>query len=129
MKKTAHKPAARKVTAKSYVRRPALGAKAPKPLNKPPTRETSHTETVERENLMREFADEELPATTDEDATSHVGLTRDPSEPPSIDGKQIPDREKESPQTTVERLVVEGVTEADREQMREGRRRKRNDVS
>ena len=79
----------------------------------------------DRQQAERELAGGDLPPTTDDDAESVGGLSRDPSEPVSIPGRQIPDREDESGQSTVERLVADGVNEAEHEQMLAARRRKK----
>jgi hypothetical protein len=83
---------------------------------------------ADRAQAARELAGDALPPTTDDDAVSRGGLTRDPSEPPSIGGRQIPDQkdENEDGQSTVERLVSDGVNEADHEQMLADRRRRKN---
>jgi hypothetical protein len=79
----------------------------------------------------RRRADEELrghdiPPLGDEEAEGTSSLSRDPSEPASIPGHQIPDRENEEEQFTTERLVSEGVSEAEHDQMLAARRRKRD---
>jgi hypothetical protein len=79
---------------------------------------------ADRAQAERELAGADLPPTTDDDTVGRAALSRDPSEPPSISGRQIPDREEESGQSTVERLVADGVNEADREQMLADRRRR-----
>jgi hypothetical protein len=66
-----------------------------------------------------------LPPTTGDDAESEIALTRDPSEPPSNTGRQIPDHEGADEQKAVERLTEEGVEEAQHEQMLAARRSER----
>jgi len=66
-----------------------------------------------------------LPATTSDDAEGEYGLTRDPSEPPSDSGRQIPDDEGPDEQKAAERLAEEGIEEAQHEQMLAARRMER----
>lgn len=79
----------------------------------------------DREQAERELAGDDLPPTTDEDAESIGGLSRDPSEPRSIPGRQVPDQEEESGQSAIERLVSDGVNEAEHEQMLAARRQRK----
>jgi len=65
-----------------------------------------------------------LPATTAEDSESSGSLSRDPSDPPSFTGRQVPDREGPDEEQVMERLVMEGVEEANHEQMLQGRRKR-----
>lgn len=66
-----------------------------------------------------------LPATTVEDAEADAGLSRDPSEPPSVPGHEAPLREGPDEEKAIERLALEGVEEAQHEQMLAARRRER----
>ena len=66
-----------------------------------------------------------LPATTVEDEDATGGLSRDPSEPPSIPGHETKSHEGPDQERVVERLALEGVDEAQHEQMLESRRRER----
>lgn len=66
-----------------------------------------------------------LPATSVEDEEADAASTRDPSEPLSINGKEIPLREGPDEEKAVERLALEGVEEAQHEQMLAARRRAR----
>jgi hypothetical protein len=79
---------------------------------------------LDRRQAERELAGEEMPALTDEDEESRGALSRDPSEPTSDFGHQVPDRETEEEQFAAERLVAEGVDEAERDQRLAARRRK-----
>ncbi|MDB6167395.1 MAG: hypothetical protein JWM88_259 [Verrucomicrobia bacterium] len=72
----------------------------------------------------RELNGEDIAPPIDSDGESRGGLSRDPSEPPSNFGRQIPDQEAEEEQFAAERLVAEGVNEAEHEQMLAARRRK-----
>lgn len=68
----------------------------------------------------------QLPATTVEDRVSETGITRDPSEPPSNVGHEAPLIEGPDEEKAVERLALEGVEEAQHEQMLAARRRERH---
>jgi hypothetical protein len=66
-----------------------------------------------------------LPPTTMEDDETDAAISRDPSEPISINGHEIPLREGPDEEKAVERLALEGVEEAQHEQMLAARRRAR----
>jgi hypothetical protein len=66
-----------------------------------------------------------LPATNVEDDAATVGLTRDPSEPPSDSGHEAVLREGPDEEKAVERLALEGVDEAQHDQMLAARHRER----
>jgi hypothetical protein len=66
-----------------------------------------------------------LPQTAADDADSDMAMTRDPSEPVSVNGHEIPLREDSDEEKAVERLALEGVDEAQHEQMLAARRRER----
>lgn len=74
-----------------------------------------------------ELTGTDLPPTTGDDAEAEIGISRDPSEPPSNTGHQVPDNEGTDEQKAVERLTEEGVEEAQHEQMLAARRRQRHD--
>jgi len=63
-----------------------------------------------------------LPATSMEDEDAESGISRDPSEPVSVSGHEIPLREGPDEEKAVERLALEGVEEAQHEQMLAARR-------
>jgi hypothetical protein len=67
----------------------------------------------------------QLPSTTVEDRVSETGISRDPSEPPSNVGHEAPIREGPDEEKAMERLALEGVEEAQHEQMLAARRRER----
>lgn len=67
----------------------------------------------------------QLPATNVEDRISETGITRDPSEPPSTVGHEAPINEGPDEEKAIERLALEGVEEAQHEQMLAARRRER----
>ena len=66
-----------------------------------------------------------LPATTVEDADATGALSRDPSEPLSIPGHESKTGEGPDEEKAIERLALEGVEEAQHEQMLASRRRER----
>jgi len=66
-----------------------------------------------------------LPDTSVDDDDSEARLSRDPSEPISVGGHEIPLREGPDEEKAVERLALEGVEEAQHEQMLAARRRDR----
>ncbi|HVS54453.1 MAG TPA: hypothetical protein VHD62_19005 [Opitutaceae bacterium] len=81
-----------------------------------------HTEvTVEDRAQARVELDDDLPATVSEDAESMQSLSRDPSEPATNRGRQAPDYVEVDEKEAVERLALEGVEEAQHEQMVQSR--------
>ncbi len=66
-----------------------------------------------------------LPLTTVEDDETDEASTRDPNEPISVNGHEIPLRKGLDEEKAVERLALEGVEEAQHEQMLAARRRER----
>ena len=82
----------------------------------------------DREQAEHELAGDTLPPTTDDDAEGVGSLSRDPSEPASNPGRQIPDREDEGGQSTIERLVADGVNEAEHDQMLAARRQRKRAI-
>ena len=66
-----------------------------------------------------------LPDTTVDDDDADAGITRDPSEPVSVGGHEIPVNEGPDEEKAVERLALEGVEEAQHEQMLASRRLER----
>lgn len=75
---------------------------------------------VTEEDLVRarkELKGENLPPTTGEDDSADIALTRDPSEPPSETGHQVVEQELPDDEMETERLIEEGVEEAQHEQM------------
>lgn len=69
----------------------------------------------------------QLPGTTVEDDESTAGISRDPSEPPSVSGREEPTLEGPDEEKAVERLALEGVDEAQHDQMIAARRRERRE--
>jgi|SRR6185369_9082736 len=79
--------------------------------------------TADRLQAKHEFRGDNLPPTIDEDSNSSRALTRDPSEPTSNFGSETPNQEADDAQNNAERMVIEGVEEAQHEQMIAARRR------
>jgi hypothetical protein len=85
------------------------------------------TEGVTDEDFKQaraELSGEGLPEGSLEDQDSTGSLSRDPSDPPSFTGRQIRDQEGPDEEQMIGRLVIEGVEEANHEQMLEGRRKR-----
>ena len=80
----------------------------------------------DRMQAEAELEGKDIPGGSDEDAEGISSLSRDPSEPASIPGRQIPDREGEDEQLATERLVAEGVNEAGHDQMVAARKQRRS---
>lgn len=80
----------------------------------------------EVEQAARELEGGDLPDPTESDSASERAITRDPSEPVSNLGHQVPDREAPDEQKGIERLVNEGVEEAQHEQMLAARHRRQS---
>lgn len=84
-------------------------------------------ETVTEEHRARALAELSgalLPETTVEDAESRGAISRDPSEPPSLSGTGAPIVAEPNEQADLEHLVLEGVEEAQHDQMLAARRRR-----
>ncbi len=64
-----------------------------------------------------------LPDATTDDAPASGGLSRDPAEPRSLAGSRAPLRSGPDEQEAPERLALEGVEEAQHDQMLAARRR------
>jgi len=74
-----------------------------------------------------ELLGSDLPATAAEDAESDVGVSRDPSEPPSAGGHEAPVVEGADEEQAIERLALEGVDEAQHDLMIAARRQARKE--
>lgn len=73
----------------------------------------------------QELQGRELPDTTADDSpVIALSLTRDPSEPISVPGHQIPNYNEADDDDMTERLAIEGIEEAQHDQMLAARRRK-----
>lgn len=74
---------------------------------------------------LQELQGQDLPDTTVEDSPAIASaLTRDPSEPISVPGHQTPVYNEADDDDLGERLAIEGIEEAQHEQMLAARRRK-----
>ncbi len=78
----------------------------------------------DRARALAELRGAHLPETTFDDGEADAGLSRDPSEPRSISGGRTPIYNEPEDQETQERLVLEGVEEAQHDQMLASRRNK-----
>jgi hypothetical protein len=76
----------------------------------------------DRAEAWAELQGELLPAATDTDGESVGAITRDPSEPVSVPGRHVPNRDSEDDSGNTERLASEGVEEASHDQMLAARR-------
>ena len=79
---------------------------------------------ADRARARRELNGEDLPAAIDEDDQSAESLSRDPSDPPVQRGRQTRNLEESSGQNDLQKMVSEGVEEAQHEQMLASRQRK-----
>ena len=76
---------------------------------------------VDRARAKAELQDRELPDAVNEDAVSTQSLSRDPSDPLVDRGHQVPEHGDEDPKTVLEKMTLEGVEEAQHDQMVESR--------
>jgi hypothetical protein len=72
---------------------------------------------ADRARARAEFLDRSLPPVVNEDEESMQSLSRDPSDPAADRGHQTPEYIEADEQTALQRLAVEGVEEAQHEQM------------
>lgn len=75
----------------------------------------------DRDAAVVEFRDRHLPDAVNEDAESMQSMSRDPSDPMVDRGRQIPEYGGEDEKAALEHLALEGVEEAQHEQMLESR--------
>ncbi len=75
------------------------------------------TTPQDREQALAELRAERLPDTTTQDADSMQSLSRDPSDPPANRGSQAPEYVDTDEKQAIERLALEGVEEAQHDQM------------
>jgi hypothetical protein len=76
----------------------------------------------DRALALAEFQDRDLPDTVTEDEDTMLSMSRDPSDPMVDRGRQTPEYTSEADQkTVVEKLALEGVEEAQHEQMVQSR--------
>lgn len=76
----------------------------------------------DRARALAELQDRNLPDAVNEDAESMQSMSRDPSDPMVDRGRQAPDRMVDQDEkTAIEKLALEGVEEAQHEQMVQSR--------
>ena len=78
----------------------------------------------DRQRALADLRGELLPEGSTDNGESRAGLSRDPAEPLSIPGQRTPIRNEPEDQEVQERLVLEGVEEAQHDQMLAARRRR-----
>ena len=71
----------------------------------------------DRAEAWAELRGDLVPETSDSDREGIGSISRDPSEPVGVPGRQITNDEGEDESTVVERLTTEGVEEAQHDQM------------
>ncbi|HEX2854594.1 MAG TPA: hypothetical protein VHO24_15290 [Opitutaceae bacterium] len=79
---------------------------------------------VDFEQARAELRGTTLPVGGPDDVSSMESLSRDPSEPMAQHGRQVPNYEGTDEEVSAERLVTEGVEEAQHDQMFAARRKK-----
>src|SRR4051812_44417284 len=77
------------------------------------------TEATDDDRLRAraEFLDRDLPDAVNEDAESTQSMSRDPSDPLADHGHKVPEYGGDDEKTALEHLALEGVEEAQHEQM------------
>lgn len=75
----------------------------------------------DRAHAVAEFRDRHLPDAVNEDADSMQSMSRDPSDPMTNRGRQVPEYGGEDEKAALERLTLEGVEEAQHDQMVQSR--------
>ncbi len=76
----------------------------------------------DRSRAIAELRALHLPDTVNEDADSMQSMSRDPSDPMTDRGRQVPEHGGDDEKAALEQLALEGVEEAQHEQMLEARR-------
>lgn len=71
----------------------------------------------DRERARAEFLARDLPAAVNEDADTMQSMSRDPSDPATNRGQQAPEYVESDEDTQLQRLALEGVEEAQHDQM------------
>jgi hypothetical protein len=82
----------------------------------------------DRESALAELLGRHLPEGSFDDGESEETLSRDPSEPRSIPGQRTPTYNEPEDQEMQERMVLEGVEEAQHDQMLADRHRRHSGV-
>lgn len=75
----------------------------------------------DRERALAELNGGEIPDTLNDDVESMQSMSRDPSDPMVDRGRRVPDHYDVDEKTGVERLALEGVEEAQHDQMVQSR--------
>lgn len=75
----------------------------------------------DRARARAEFQDRFLPDAVNEDAESMQSMSRDPSDPVVDRGRQAPEYGGDDEKTALEKMALEGVEEAQHDQMVEAR--------
>lgn len=75
----------------------------------------------DRARARAEFQDRDLPDALNEDADSMQSMSRDPSDPMVDRGHQVPEYGGQDEDTDLQKIALEGVEEAQHEQMLESR--------
>lgn len=81
----------------------------------------THVTDADRLHARAEFQDRDLPDAVTEDADSMQSMSRDPSDPLVERGRRAPTHAGVDEDTALENLALEGVEEAQHEQMLESR--------
>ena len=76
-----------------------------------------HVSNEDRDRARAEFLDRDLPPAMNEDADSMQSMSRDPSDPATDRGHQAPEYVEDDEETSLQRLALEGVEEAQHDQM------------
>lgn len=79
----------------------------------------------DQQQANEELSGLNLPDAVTEDDQSVGSLSRDPSDPPAFYGKATPNFSEPNEQEELEHLVLDGVEEAQHDQMLEARKRRR----
>ncbi len=75
----------------------------------------------DRHRARAEFLDRDLPDASNEDADTMQSMSRDPSDPMVDRGRQAPEYGGDDEDTALQKITLEGVEEAQHEQMVESR--------
>jgi hypothetical protein len=83
----------------------------------------NRTEPTDEDRVaaLAEFNDRHLPDAVNEDADSMQSMSRDPSDPLVDRGRRVPEYGGDDEKAALEQLALEGVEEAQHEQMLESR--------
>lgn len=81
----------------------------------------SEPNEADRKRALAEFRDRTLPDAVNEDADSMQSLSRDPSDPLTDRGHQAPEYGTDDEKAALEKMALEGVEEAQHEQMVQSR--------